>query len=172
MFYIDKFIKFMNDNRYIPHMSRYHSETFYDHVYGVVLSCKKSGVRYRPLIIACALHDIAKPRTVVVRPDKGATFYGHEDITVDELAEFLDEDDDDFDEVYNLIKLHMKPYTTKGPEPWATRARQDLLEYENSHGQNAMNMLKLLNNFDEQANHPITYFESEEAKAWLVELYD
>lgn len=127
MFNYSKFMKWLEEtNEITPHESKYHKESFYEHVLLTACSAACHNAS-RPVFIAALLHDIGKPETLVMRPEKGATFYNHE-THLDLIKEFLTEDDMHYYLVCELIKLHMLPYQLNGPEPWRSHAEKQMLE--------------------------------------------
>lgn len=152
-FYGKKFLEFMRDNKDIPHVSKYHVEDYTSHVMLVVHNV--AHLNDRTLTLAAILHDIAKPRTVVVRPGKGATFYGHEKVARKELIQFLSEDDPDFEEVYDIIQAHMLPFAIRGPEPYATDAMKKLDRFIRSNSSATVARLFALNDADSKSKEVI-----------------
>lgn len=110
-------IDFLQENKDIPHKSKYHRETYYEHCMLVLNNAIEMGAD-RPTLIAAALHDIAKPRTQGFNKIGDACFYGHENVTEEEVAQFIPKEDKDFGQVVVLIQCHMLPYQVNGPDPW------------------------------------------------------
>ena len=150
MFYYNKFMSWLEEiSETTEHVSNYHKETFYEHV---LLAANSAALHFssRPLFIAALLHDIGKPETMVVRPDKGATFYGHE-THLDLLKEFLTEDDMHYKLVHDLIELHMLPYQFNGPEPWRSYAEKQMIELMHAKDALFISDLFLLHDYDMRA---------------------
>ena len=127
MFNFNKFKEFMMMNMNIPHTSKYHKESFIDHVMMMVDEAFSSG--NRPLIIATMLHDIGKPDCHIERPGKGNTFYNHEKVGEEMVKLFLTEDDHDYKQVCFMVRNHMVPFQANGPEPWASYAQKQLIQF-------------------------------------------
>ena len=150
MFYYTKFMKWLeNVNEETPHTSKYHKESFYEHV---LLTANSAALQFsnRAVFIAALLHDIGKPETMVVRPEKGATFYNHE-THLDLLKEFLTEDDMHYKLVHDLIELHMLPYQFNGPEPWRSYAEKHMIELMHTKDAMFMSYLFTLHAYDNSA---------------------
>lgn len=128
MFELKKFLDWLHEaSEATPHQSRYHQESLYAHTISVAYNAVLSYYPSRRLYLAALLHDIGKPETVVVRDEKGATFYGHEN-HLNMVKKFLTKDDEDYNDVCDLIRYHMLPYTMKGPEPWRSKAERTFIE--------------------------------------------
>ena len=63
-----------------------------------------------------------------------ACFYGHENVTEEEVANFIPKEDKDFGQVVALIQCHMLPYQVNGPDPWGEKARTALAESIEKYG--------------------------------------
>lgn len=147
MFYYSKFINWLEKtDKTLNHVSNYHKETYYQHI---IVTAGYAALHNsdRPLFIASLLHDIGKPETFVLHPDKGSTFYNHE-THLDLVKEFLTEDDKDYCLVCDLIKLHMLPYKFNGPEPWRSYAEKQMLEIIHKYDGVFMSYLFLLHEYD------------------------
>lgn len=132
MFTLFQFLDWLYEvDKDTPHTSRYHKESFYMHTIAVAYEATLTKPSRR-LYIAALLHDIGKPETLVIRDGKGSTFYNHA-THLDLISTFLDEDAEDYEDVCNLIKYHMLPYTMKGPDPWRSTAEQRFLEITRNH---------------------------------------
>lgn len=147
MFNYTKFMEWLEEaDKVTPHVSKYHKESFYEHVVLVASSAACHNAS-RPVFIAALLHDIGKPETCVERPEKGATFYNHE-THLDLIDEFLTEDDIHYNLVCELIKLHMLPYQFNGPEPWRSYAEKQMLEVLHNHDASFISFLYELHGYD------------------------
>ena len=132
MFNLTQFLDWLYEaDKDTPHTSRYHKESFYEHTIAVAYEATLTKPSRR-LYLAALLHDIGKPETLVIRDGKGSTFYNHE-THLDLIKTFLTEDDEDYEDVCNLIKYHMLPYTMKGPDPWRTEAEQKFIGLMRQH---------------------------------------
>lgn len=152
MFNYTKFMKWLEEaDKETPHESKYHKESFYEHTI-LVASAAACRNESRPLFIAALLHDIGKPETLMVHPEKGATFYNHE-THLDLIDEFLTKDDMHYKLVCDLIKLHMLPYQFNGPEPWRSYAEKQMLEVLHNHDALFISNLFMLHDFDMLGTH-------------------
>lgn len=106
---LENLFRFFRDNRKLPHKSKYHQEGYGEHCLLTIASALDADAS-RPVLLAAALHDIAKPRTYKFDLLDNAYFDGHENVTVEELSQFLPKSDKDFDYVLLLIHYHMLPY--------------------------------------------------------------
>lgn len=122
-----KLLSFYNKYADLPHTSKYHFESYYEHCMLVIAQALDTGAN-RPVLLAAALHDIAKPRTQAINKVGGACFYDHEKVTEDEVAEFLPKNDADFGQVVALIQCHMLPYQVNSPGKWGEKARAELVQ--------------------------------------------
>ena len=114
MFNSAALLGFFQANANLPHISKYHCESYIQHcllVIGEISKLTDNNV----LILAAALHDIAKPRTQGINKRGEPCFYGHEEITDEELSQFLSMDDPRYLKVKNLIACHMVPYKILDP---------------------------------------------------------
>lgn len=169
MFNVEEYINFMRDNADIPHKSKYHEESFIDHVYGVILQVidTKLPTDNRVLLLAAALHDIRKPYTIKV-VDGNATFHNHENVCDADLIQFLDKSDKDFYHVLRLINHHMIPYYMKGPEPWASEACYNLSEFILNNGSYMGSILLMLNEFDSKSKNHLTEKQRKRVESYLI----
>ena len=143
---------FLKENENIPHKSKYHRETYYEHCMLVLNNAIEMDAN-RPTLIAAALHDIAKPRTQGFNKIGDACFYGHENVTEEEVANFIPKEDKDFGQVVALIQCHMYPYQVNGPDLWGEKARVALAEAIEKYGalyENFEKNLNLLHECDER----------------------
>ena len=131
--YIDirKLMSYFDANSEILHKSRYHKEGFRTHcllVIGGMLAQYESGKVSKDAIIAACLHDIAKPRTAALNARNEACFYGHENVTREEVANFLNPDYPGFEKVLDLIHGHMLPISASEctPEPFRGISQEQL----------------------------------------------
>lgn len=109
MFNSSAFVHFLEQHIYVPHVSKYHSETYVQHCLLVIDEMSKRTTDCALLIAAC-MHDIAKPRTQGINKIGEPCFYDHELITDDELQRFIDPDDARYEYVKALVLCHMNPY--------------------------------------------------------------
>lgn len=128
---VSKLVAFLDENADILHVSRYHREDFRTHcllVIGAMQEQYKAGNVSEEAMVAAFLHDIAKPRTAALNKRNEACFYGHEQVTDEELIEFLDSSYAGFDKVAALIRAHMLPLGIGGstPEPFRSQNQQRL----------------------------------------------
>ena len=154
----EKFRSFMMANKDLPHTSKYHAETFFQHVMCMVQFVNYTAEYNRALIMATGRDDIGKPSAHVYREGKGNTFYGHEETGATMVKEFLTEDDPDYDQVVFLVREHMLPFQIKGPEPWASYAQKQLIEFASQKPSIWIANLFYLNELDEISN-PDAKFE-------------
>ncbi|MBQ8300182.1 MAG: HD domain-containing protein [Clostridia bacterium] len=109
MFNASALLRFFDDHKDLPHVSKYHLENFKEHCLLVIDEMAKRTTDSAMLIAAC-LHDIAKPRTQGYNKINQPCFYGHEKVTDEELSQFLTPDDARYERVKALILCHMTPY--------------------------------------------------------------
>ena len=105
--------EFFDHNAGILHRGRYHREGFDVHCYlviGNMLAEYEAGRTSIDAVIAACLHDIAKPRTAALNKRGDACFYGHEKVTDEELASFLDPGYPGFERVAAMVRAHMLPH--------------------------------------------------------------
>ena len=93
----------------LPHVSKYHRENYFQHSMLVIEAMEKLTDTTALLIAAC-LHDIAKPRTQGLNKIGEPCFYGHDEVSDEELSQFLTVDDERYTRVKALIWCHMHPY--------------------------------------------------------------
>lgn len=109
MFYAKLYLDYIEANKDLPHVSKYHREGYLEHCLLVVDAICSDAVPRRLYLAAC-LHDIAKPRTQGYNKIGDPCFYGHEEIMDEELSQFLTPDDADYNYVKALILCHGLPY--------------------------------------------------------------
>ena len=110
---IKKLVGFFGANAGIPHACTHHAEPFDVHCLGVIgrmVEAYEKGNASEELLLAACLHDIAKPRTAKPGKDGQAHFYGHEHVTDEELAQFLDPSYPGFKRVADLVRGHSLPW--------------------------------------------------------------
>ena len=110
---IKKLVDFFNTYASIPHVCVHHAEPFDVHclcVIGRMIEVYEKGNASDELILAACLHDIAKPRKASIGKDGQAHFYGHEHVTDEELAQFLDPSYSGFEKVADLVGGHSLPW--------------------------------------------------------------
>ena len=93
----------------LPHVSKYHRESYFQHSM-LVIDAMENLTDSTTLLIAACLHDIAKPRTQGLNKIGEPCFYGHEEVSDEELSQFLSVDDARYLRVKALIWCHMHPY--------------------------------------------------------------
>jgi len=76
----------------------------------VLYSITPFAVQKSYLLLAACLHDIAKIRTQGFNKINEPCFYGHEEITDEELSQFLSPDYPFYTSIKALILCHMLPY--------------------------------------------------------------
>lgn len=106
---LENLFRFFRDNKDLPHKSKYHQEGYGEHCLLTIASALDADAS-RPVLLAAALCDIAKPRTYKFDLLGNAYFDGHENVTVGELSQFLPLSDKDFYYVQALINYHMMPF--------------------------------------------------------------
>jgi hypothetical protein len=110
---IQKLVGFFEKNAGIPHVCAHHAEPFDVHclrVIGRMVEAYEKGSASEELLLAACLHDIAKPRKAKPGKDGQAHFYGHERVTDEELAQFLDPSYPGFERVADLVRGHSLPW--------------------------------------------------------------
>ena len=112
MFHSTALRMFFETHKDLPHISIYHREGYKEHCLLVFDEMSKM-TDDSTLLVAAALHDIAKPRTQALNKRGEPCFYGHEQLTDDEIAVFLTKDDPRFEYVKGLIWCHMLPYNLR-----------------------------------------------------------
>ena len=153
---LKKLVAFFDDNADILHVSRYHKENFKIHcllvISGMMDAFEDEKVSEAALVAAC-LHDIAKPRTAKLNKRNEACFYGHENVSDDELCEFLDRSYPEFDKVVALVRLHMLPFGVgeNTPEPYRSQNQARLDEALSQHDEQFKDDLMTLSECDRKA---------------------
>lgn len=110
---LQSLVGYFDHNAGILHRGRYHHEGFDAHCYlviGNMLAEYEAGRTSIDAVLAACLHDVAKPRTAALNKRGDACFYGHEKVTDEELASFLDPGYPGFVRVAELVRAHMLPY--------------------------------------------------------------
>ena len=112
MFNLSAFQAHLKENENLPHVSKYHRESYPEHVVSVLYKVSEQSSDPTPdyLWIAACLHDIAKPRTQGYNKIGDPCFYGHEEVTDEELTQFISPDYPHYTRVKALILCHMLPY--------------------------------------------------------------
>ena len=112
MFNATHYLAYLEANKDLPHVSKYHREGYLKHCQLVVYAIYSDGVVSVPrrLYLSACLHDIAKPRTQGYNKIGEPCFYGHEEIMDEELSQFLTPDDVNYNYVKALILCHGLPY--------------------------------------------------------------
>lgn len=179
---LQKLVNFFDSNACILHKSRYHHEGFDIHCYlviGNMIAEFEAGRVSEEAVMAACLHDIAKPRTAALNKRGEACFYGHEKVTDEELAEFLDPSYQGFSMVADLVRGHMLPYgaSENTPEPWRGRnqeaLRKLLLKYKGSTFAQYLEVLHLCDDKScvrNDADLPVAEKEAEAIKSLLLQI--
>ena len=115
-------IQYFEDNKNLPHISKYHRENCKEHCM-LVIDAMAERTKDRTMLIAACLHDIAKPRTQALNKIGEPCFYGHDEVTDDDIAPFLTAEDECYAYVKALIFCHMVPYKVEN-------AKEDSREYQ------------------------------------------
>ena len=152
-----KLINYFDDNAEILHKSKYHREGFKTHCLLVIdgmIDQREAGNVSEEAVVAACLHDIAKPRTAALNKRNEACFYGHENVTDEELAEFLDKDYAGFDYVADLVRGHMLPLGVgeNTPEPFRSNNLEKLNGILDRHDDQFKNDLMTLSKCDSGAS--------------------
>ena len=153
---LPKLVAFFDVNSEILHKSRYHKEGFRTHcllVIGDMLTQYEAGQVSEEAVVAACLHDIAKPRTAALNKRNEACFYGHEKVTAEEAAEFLNPDYPGFSKVLDLIRGHMLPLGIgeNTPEPFRSKNQECLRELLGKHDKRFEEDLMILSGCDSRA---------------------
>lgn len=123
-FKYNEFIEWLHDKSLqTPHTSRYHNEDLFLHTLLVLHYVQE----YEDIVLSLAawLHDIGKPNHHGQKSNGDNTFYGHENVTEEELSRFLSCDYPYFNDVLELVQKHMDPfYVENGIEPFASQAKE------------------------------------------------
>lgn len=151
-----KLLSFLNDNAEILHKSRYHYEGFRTHCLLVIagmLEKFESGVVSEPAFVAACLHDIGKPRTAKLNKRGEACFYGHENVTEEEIAAFLSPDYPEFQKVLDLVRGHMLPLGTgeETPEPYRSKNLERLNQFLDAYDEQFEKDLMALSDCDKKS---------------------
>ena len=101
--------RYFENHKDLPHVSKYHRENYFEHSLLVIDEMAKRTDNPVLLIAAC-LHDVAKPRTQALNKVNEPCFYGHDEITDEEMQQFLSADDERYSAVKALVVCHMVPY--------------------------------------------------------------
>ena len=139
-----KFVRwFYNENRDLPHISNYHTESYYEHVMLVLGYALSDETASAELIEAAALHDIGKPETFGYNKKGFPCFYGHE-----KSGDAMRKASPSSTYVEELIHAHMLPFTIKGPEPYASKACETLDAYRARLGEKFIEEVYKLHSYD------------------------
>lgn len=109
MFNTSALLQYFTNNKDLPHVSKYHRENYFQHSM-LVVEAMSNITDDTTLLIASCLHDIAKPRTQGLNKIGEPCFYGHDEVSDEELSMFLTLDDPRYSRVKALIWCHMHPY--------------------------------------------------------------
>lgn len=128
---LQNLLEFFADNANCLHVSRYHKEDYPTHcllvIHKMIEEFQEGRVSGAALVAAC-LHDIAKPRTAALNKRNEACFYGHENVTDEELTKFLSPSYPELQKVASLIRAHMLPMGVgeATPEPFRSQNQERL----------------------------------------------
>jgi len=109
MFNSSALLQYFTTHKDIPHVSKYHRENYFEHSM-LVIEAMDNLTSDSTLLIAACLHDVAKPRTQALNKINEPCFYGHADVSDEDLSQFLTLDDERYSRVKALILCHMHPY--------------------------------------------------------------
>ena len=115
---------YFDTHKELPHVSKYHRESYREHCMLTIDEMFKRTEKSTLLIAAC-LHDVAKPRTQGLNKIGEPCFYGHEEITDEEMSQFLSLDDERFLYVKALVLCHMMPYKCENANDYAKAIRKE-----------------------------------------------
>lgn len=115
---------YVDSNKKLPHVSKYHREGYVEHCMLVISEMAKR-TKDETMLIAACLHDVAKPRTQGLNKIGEPCFYGHDEITDSDLAPFLTLDDVRFLYVKALIVCHMVPYKIENAKDYEKALRKE-----------------------------------------------
>ena len=173
---IQKLVGFLEKNAGIPHVCAHHAEPFDVHclrVVGRMIEEYKRGRASEELLLAACMHDIAKPRKASVGKDGQAHFYGHEHVTDEELAQFLDPSYPGFERVADLVRGHSLPWQIEETGSKKLRKRYDALieKYGSGFGEN-LDLLVACDragSVEDAADLPAAREEAERVKTLLLQ---
>lgn len=117
-------IQYFEDNKNLPHISKYHRENCKEHCM-LVIDAMAERTKDRTMLIAACLHDIAKPRTQALNKIGEPCFYGHDEVTDDDIAPFLTAEDECYAYVKALIFCHMVPYKVENAKDYDKALRKE-----------------------------------------------
>lgn len=109
MFNSAALLQYLTIHSDLPHISKYHRENYFQHSILVIDAMSKL-TNNSTLLIAACLHDIAKPRTQGINKVGEPCFYGHDEVSDEEIAQFLTADDIRYSRIKALVWCHMHPY--------------------------------------------------------------
>ena len=175
--YLDlgKLVNHFAENADIPHVCDYHKEAYDVHclcVIGYAVAKYEAGEVSEEVLLAACLHDVKKPQKAFVGKDGQAHFYGHENVTDEELAVFIDPKYRNFARVAELVRGHSLPWQKAGSKKLEKRYNALIEEYGCAIGDE----LRLLVDCDhgggvvEEANLPAMVEEAERVKAFLLQI--
>lgn len=124
MFYASALIRYFDDHNELPHISKYHRESYREHCM-LVIGAMAERTTDRTMLIAACLHDVAKPRTQALNKIGEPCFYGHDEVTDDDLAPFLSADDECYAYVKALLFCHMVPYKVENAKDYDKALRKE-----------------------------------------------
>ena len=154
---IQALLTFLDNHSDCLHLSRYHREDYPTHclivIYRMIREFLSGKVSEAALVAAC-LHDIAKPRTAGLNKRNEACFYGHENVTDEEVGRFLALDYPEFQTVVALIRAHMLPFGVRltTPEPFRSKNQERLRAILDGKGKSFELDLATLSACDESAS--------------------
>ena len=124
MFNASSLIRYFDNHKDLPHVSKYHRETYKEHCM-LVIDAMAERTLDRTMLIAACLHDVAKPRTQALNKIGEPCFYGHNEVTDDDLTPFLSADDEDYAYIKALVACHMVPYLVEKAKDYDKSLRKE-----------------------------------------------
>ena len=124
MFNSAALIRYFDDHENLPHVSKYHRENYKEHCMLVIGSMAERSCE-RTMLLAACLHDVAKTRTQALNKVGEPCFYGHDEVTDDDLTPFLSADDACYAYVKALISCHMVPYKVENAKDYDKALRKE-----------------------------------------------
>lgn len=115
MLYKEALKNFLIENKDMPHTSKYHAETYIQHVLCMVEKAISIQPNNRALIVAVYCHDIGKPACHRFIEGKDNTFYNHEAKGADMLSTFVTTDDPDYAQIEVFSQKSYGSIPSKGP---------------------------------------------------------
>ena len=172
---LEKLVNHFMENAGVPHVCSYHKEAYDVHclcVIGYAIAKYEAGEVSEELLLAACLHDVKKPQKASVGKDGQAHFYGHEHVTDEELAVFINPEYHNFARVAELVRGHSLPWQKAGSKKLEKRYDALIEKYGREFGEE----LEALVDCDhgggvvEEANLPAAIEEAERVKAFLLQI--